>query len=63
MPDLTTMLNCTSCYEFKDWEQKEGETVRCADCGKKHNTDSLHAVYADREYPRDEQGNLMGSTP
>lgn len=45
MADLEIKLRCTNCRAYREFEREpEGEAVRCAVCGKRHSTDSLHAV-------------------
>lgn len=44
MNELAIRLKCTRCEAFTEFVQTGPETVKCIDCGKKHNTDSLHAV-------------------
>jgi len=45
MADLEILLRCTGCRAYRDFERKPGtQAVACAECGKRHSTDSLHAV-------------------
>ena len=45
MDELEIRLRCTGCRAYRDFERQPGaRAVRCADCGKRHSTDSLHAV-------------------
>lgn len=46
MADLEILLRCTGCRAYRTYERREGSkhVVRCAECGKRHSTDSLHAV-------------------
>ncbi|MFB6360582.1 MAG: hypothetical protein ABEH59_04600 [Halobacteriales archaeon] len=46
MDDLEIRLRCTGCEAYRTFERPERGTnvVTCADCGKRHSTDSLHAV-------------------
>ena len=45
MADLEIRLRCTNCRAYRDFERQRGsQAVRCAECGKRHSTDSLHAV-------------------
>ncbi len=63
MPRLETRLNCTRCHEFTKWKGENKRTVKCEDCGKRHSTDSLRPVNPDKEYSRDEEGNLTEMPP
>lgn len=47
--DLAIRLKCTSCRAFRDYEAISETVVRCSECGKRHSTDSLHAVAEDEE--------------
>ena len=49
MADLVILLRCTGCRAYRAFERTDWGTavVRCADCGKRHSTDSLHAVDPD----------------
>jgi hypothetical protein len=42
--DLEIRLKCTNCRAYREFERDGESAVRCADCGKRHSTDSLHAV-------------------
>ena len=44
--DLAIRLACTRCHGFTEWTKDGENAVRCANCKKKHSTDSLHAVEA-----------------
>lgn len=45
MVDLEIKLRCTNCRAYRDFErQASTDAVKCAACGKRHSTDSLHAV-------------------
>ena len=45
MADLEIRLRCTNCRAFTDFERQPGkDAVKCAECGKRHSSDSLHAV-------------------
>ena len=45
MVDLEIVLRCTKCRAYTEFERRPGEdAVTCADCGKRHSSDSLHAV-------------------
>lgn len=57
-------LNCTRCGDFTHAETGSTKNVvRCKDCGKRHSTHSLHFVEVDKDYERDEAGNLMEELP
>ena len=50
MAALEIKLRCTNCRAYRDVERKHGtRAVACATCGKRHSTDSLHAVEPDEE--------------
>ena len=54
-------LNCTNCGDFTHAHRKRGDpdtVARCNDCGKKHSNDSIHFVDLNRDYERDEDGEL-----
>lgn len=51
--DLEIRLKCTRCHgggdeapggAFTAWTRESEYVVRCERCGKRHHTDSLHAV-------------------
>jgi hypothetical protein len=63
MSEITTLLNCVDCREFTEWEVRGENAVNCKECGKKHHDDSLHPIYPDREYERDDRGRLIGTPP
>jgi len=44
MADLRIVLRCTGCRAYTTFERVGETVVRCAECGKRHSTDSLHAV-------------------
>lgn len=46
MPDLEIRLRCTNCRAFRPFDRGGGSkrVVYCAECGKRHSVDSLHAV-------------------
>ena len=45
MDDLEIKLRCTNCRAYREFEPKPGtQAVRCAECGKRHSRDSLHAI-------------------
>ena len=44
MDELRIQLKCTNCRAYRDFERDGASSVRCAECGKRHSTDSLHAV-------------------
>jgi len=45
MADLEIVLRCTNCRAYREFERRPGaDAVKCAVCGKRHSTDSLHAV-------------------
>ncbi|MFB6173379.1 MAG: hypothetical protein ABEI39_01925 [Halobacteriales archaeon] len=46
---LRIRLKCTSCRAFREFEREGDAVVRCGECGKRHSTDSLHAVTPDQE--------------
>lgn len=62
---LVFRLNCTRCHEFTEYHHEEDNTdlVRCKECGKRHGTASLFAVYPTKQYERDEAGVLMEGVP
>lgn len=63
---IEVRLNCTKCGAFREYESEDGSknVVRCASCGKRHSTESLHGIYPSRiPYRRDEAGELIESTP
>jgi hypothetical protein len=49
MGEFEILLRCTGCRAFRPFERRDRGTsvVTCADCGKRHSTDSLHAVDPD----------------
>ena len=49
MADLEILLRCTGCRTYRAFERGDRATkvVRCSTCGKRHSTDSLHAVDPD----------------
>lgn len=47
MDELQIKLRCTACQAFREFERVSKNVVRCAGCGKRHSTDSLHAVSED----------------
>jgi|GEM_PF-4120620 len=49
MADLEIRLRCTNCRAYRAFERQGPNTVRCAECDKRHSTDSLHAVEPDEE--------------
>lgn len=49
MDDLEIKLRCTGCRGFQEFERVGENVVRCVECGKRHSTDSLHAVSEDDE--------------
>lgn len=60
MTDLTIKLRCTACEGFRDFDRERGSrVVRCADCGKRHSTDSLHAVEP-TDLPEEDSGTTGG---
>ena len=42
--DLEIRLKCTNCRAYREFDRDGESVVRCADCGKRHSTDSLYAV-------------------
>ena len=44
MAELRIALRCTKCRAFTEFEREGTSAVRCDVCGKRHSTDSLHAV-------------------
>ncbi|UBF23129.1 Zn finger [Haloarcula virus HCTV-16] len=57
-------LNCTRCGDFT--HASIGSTknvVVCDDCGKRHSQDSLHFIDLDKDYERDESGQLIEDLP
>ena len=55
MADLEILLRCTNCRAYTAFDRDAGSkrVVACADCGKRHSTDSLHAVDPDDLPPFD----------
>lgn len=49
MTDLQIKLKCTGCRAYRDFDRVGDRVVRCDVCGKRHSTDSLHAVAEDEE--------------
>lgn len=49
MADLEILLRCTGCRAYRPFERGGGskQVVSCAECGKRHSVDSLHAVDPD----------------
>lgn len=49
MAELEILLRCTRCQAYRPFERGERGTsvVTCAECGKRHSVDSLHAVDPD----------------
>jgi hypothetical protein len=49
MGELEILLRCTGCGAYRPFERggRGTSVVTCADCGKRHSTDSLHAVDPD----------------
>ncbi|MDZ7701713.1 MAG: hypothetical protein U5J98_06395 [Halobacteriales archaeon] len=49
MADLEIHLRCTACEAYRAFERPKRGTnaVACADCGKRHSTDSLYPVDPD----------------
>lgn len=58
-----TLLNCTRCECFREFERDSENVVRCDDCGKRHSTDSLFVADPEKEYERDEAGELQEVPP
>lgn len=44
MADLRIVLRCTDCRAYTEFNRVDETVVRCRDCGKRHSTDSLHAI-------------------
>lgn len=44
MNELDILLDCTRCETFTEFVHPSENVVACIDCGKRHSTDSLHAV-------------------
>lgn len=61
--EIIIRLNCTRCGAFTDFDKESDHVVRCAACGKRHSTDSLHGIFEGATYERDEAGNLLVDTP
>lgn len=64
--NLEPMLDCTKCGDFTEATGRFDDSknvVRCAECGKRHSTDSMHMVDPEKYYHRDESGKLLSSTP
>ncbi|MFB6354793.1 MAG: hypothetical protein ABEJ92_11995 [Halobacteriales archaeon] len=57
MGELEILLRCTGCEDYRPFERpKRGSSVVvCADCGKRHSTDSLRAVDPDDLPPFEER--------
>ena len=49
MAELEILLRCTGCSAYRPFERRERGTnvVTCAECGKRHSTDSLYPVDPD----------------
>lgn len=62
---VASRLNCTRCHEFTDWEEEseDNDVIRCGECGKRHSKENLHPVDPDKQYDRDEDGNLLETPP
>ena len=65
---MLLLLNCTDCGAFQEYENEQqtadgGHIVRCAECGKRHSDDSVFMADPDRQYERDEAGNLLEDLP
>jgi len=68
--DLLILLKCTRCSEeaestrLMEFEREGENVVRCDRCGKRHSTDSLHAVDPDdlREVEMDPEPQATGKT-
>lgn len=57
-------LNCTRCGEFTHAEKGSTDNVvRCAECDKRHSTESLYMVDTSKQYNRDESGQLLEDLP
>ena len=52
-------LNCTRCGSFEAYDHDTNTVVRCAECGKRHSTDSVWLVDPDERFDRDESGALL----
>jgi uncharacterized Zn ribbon protein len=60
MSEMDLRLNCTRCGSFEEYENGDSSNVvYCDECGKKHSTNSVHFVGVDKQYERDEAGNLL----
>lgn len=49
MDELRIVLRCTGCRAYTAFDRVGESAVKCAECGKRHSTDSLHAVGPDEE--------------
>lgn len=49
MDELEILLRCTACRDYQPFDRGSGSkrVVSCAECGKRHSVDSLHAVDPD----------------
>ena len=49
MDELVIRLRCVSCRAYRPFDRDPDRptVVRCAACGRRHSTDSLHAVAPD----------------
>lgn len=55
-------LNCTACNDFTEYRTRGDDpdtVVRCADCGKRHNKDSVWLIDPSDSFERDESGTLL----
>lgn len=60
--ELPLRLNCTACHAFREYD-RDGNVATCAECGKRHSTDSLYAVVPGISYERSESGALLEDPP
>lgn len=45
MTEFLIRLDCTNCGTFREFDRERGkDAVKCAVCGKRHSSDSLHAL-------------------
>ncbi len=45
MTEFLIRLDCTKCGSYREFDREQGtDSVKCAECGKRHSADSLHAL-------------------
>ncbi len=59
--DLEEKLNCERCGEFTDWylDEDNKNVVRCENCDKRHSRNSIYSIDSNKEYKRNQQGELL----